>query len=136
MNDIGKALLRIGKVAELSGLSVRTIDYYTQNGLLEVQRSSSNYRLYSEDVIHTLERIKLLKQQRMSIEEIKKALKPNVPMEIEPIIRDVQNEIHCLQQKLSTLEEKLKHVSQEEKIRVYKRIEPNLSAIMTLMTLL
>ncbi|GKU83650.1 MerR family transcriptional regulator [Niallia sp. NCCP-28] len=128
--------MRIGKVAELSGLSVRTIDYYTQNGLLEVQRSSSNYRLYSEDVIHTLERIKLLKQQRMSIEEIKKALKPNVPMEIEPIIRDVQNEIHCLQQKLSTLEEKLKHVSQEEKIRVYKRIEPNLSAIMTLMTLL
>ncbi|WP_235852139.1 MerR family transcriptional regulator [Niallia nealsonii] len=128
--------MRIGKVAELSELSVRTIDYYTQNGLLETQRSSSNYRLYSEDVIHTLERIKLLKQQRMSIQEIKQALKSNVPMEIEPIISDVQDEIHCLQKKLSILEEKLKHVSQEEKIRVYNRIEPNLSAIMTLMTLL
>jgi len=128
--------LRIGKVAELSGLSSRTIDYYTQIGLLEVQRSSSNYRLYPEDVLETLKRIKILKQQRMSMEEIKEVLQSDVSVDIEPIICDVQDEINCLQKKLSLLEEKLKNVPPEEKLKVYKRIEPKMTAIMTLLALL
>ncbi|TRZ40610.1 MerR family transcriptional regulator [Niallia circulans] len=128
--------MRIGKVAELSGLSSRTIDYYTQIGLLEVQRSSSNYRLYPEDVLETLERIKILKQQRMSMEEIKEVLHSEFSGDIEPIICDVQDEINCLQKKLSILEEKLKNVPPEEKLKVYKRIEPKMTAIMTLLALL
>ncbi|MCM3213470.1 MerR family transcriptional regulator [Niallia taxi] len=128
--------MRIGKVAELSGLSSRTIDYYTQIGLLEVQRSSSNYRLYPEDVLETLKRIKILKQQRMSMEEIKEVLQSDVSVDIEPIICDVQDEINCLQKKLSLLEEKLKNVPPEEKLKVYKRIEPKMTAIMTLLALL
>jgi len=128
--------LRIGKVAELSGLSSRTIDYYTQIGLLEVQRSSSNYRLYPVDVLETLKRIKILKQQRMSMEEIKEVLQSDVSGDIEPIICDVQDEINCLQKKLSLLEEKLKNVPPEEKLKVYKRIEPKMTAIMTLLALL
>ncbi|MDE5054149.1 MerR family transcriptional regulator (plasmid) [Niallia taxi] len=128
--------MRIGKVAELSGLSSRTIDYYTQIGLLEVQRSSSNYRLYPVDVLETLKRIKILKQQRMSMEEIKEVLQSDVSGDIEPIICDVQDEINCLQKKLSLLEEKLKNVPPEEKLKVYKRIEPKMTAIMTLLALL
>lgn len=73
-NRIGKMGLRIGQVAKLSGLSVRTIDYYTRCRLLQVERSSSNYRLYSDDVLETLKKISILKQQRLTIAEIRKEL--------------------------------------------------------------
>lgn len=106
--------MRIGKVAELSGLSSRTIDYYTQIGLLEVQRSSSNYRLYPVDVLETLKRIKILKQQRMSMEEIKEVLQSDVSGDIEPIICDVQDEINCLQKSCLFLKKNLKMYHQKK----------------------
>ncbi|MCI2256036.1 MerR family transcriptional regulator [Domibacillus sp. PGB-M46] len=133
---IGKALLRIGEVAKLSGLSSRTIDYYTQCGLLTVQRSSANYRLYSEDILQTLERIKLLKNQRLSISEIKQVLQVPENKEIEPIIYEVQDEIDCLQKKLAVLEERLKNAPQDEKKRVRSMIEQKLADVMTLLTML
>jgi MerR family copper efflux transcriptional regulator len=133
---IGKAIWRIGHVAKLSGLSSRTIDYYTQHGLLEFERSSSNYRLYPESVLQTLERIKLLKKQRMSIAEIKDAIQTPNDDAIEPIIVEVQDEITCLQQKLTTLEEKMKDAPQAEKKLVYQKLEKNLTDVMKLLTLL
>lgn len=133
---IGKALLRIGEVAKLSGLSSRTIDYYTQCGLLTVQRSDSNYRLYAEDVLQTLERIKLLKSHRLSIVEIKQALEVQEDQEIEPIVYEVQDEIDCLQKKLTALEEKLKNASPDEKKRVRLMLETKLAEVMLLLTLL
>jgi len=133
---IGKALLRIGEVAKLSGLSSRTIDYYTQCGLLAVQRSDSNYRLYAEDVLQTLERIKLLKSHRLSIVEIKQALEVQENQEIEPIVYEVQDEIDCLQKKLTALEEKLKDAPPDEKKRVRSLLETKLADVMLLLTLL
>jgi len=133
---IGKALLRIGQVAKLSGLSTRTIDYYTSNKLLPVTRSASNYRLYSEDVLHTLERIKLLKKQRMSIEEIRKVIQSTEDEDIEPIMNEVQAEIACLQKKLTSLEEKLKDAPQEEKKKVYRTLETKLLDVMKLLSLM
>jgi len=133
---IGKALLRIGQVAKLSGLSTRTIDYYTSNKLLPVTRSDSNYRLYSEDVLHTLERIKLLKKQRMSIDEIRKVIQSREEDEIEPIMNDVQNEIACLHKKLASLEERLKDAPQEEKKKVYYTLEKKLLDVMKLLSLM
>ncbi|WP_400244069.1 MerR family transcriptional regulator [Niallia sp. JL1B1071] len=128
--------MRIGQVAKLSGLSTRTIDYYTSNKLLPVTRSDSNYRLYSEDVLHTLERIKLLKKQRMSIEEIRKIIQSREDHEIEPIMNEVQNEIACLHKKLTSLEERLKDAPQEEKKKVYHTLETKLLDVMKLLSLL
>jgi len=128
--------LRIGQVAKLSGLSTRTIDYYTSNKLLPVTRSASNYRLYSEDVLHTLERIKLLKKQRMSIEEIRKVIQSTEDEDLEPIMNEVQAEIACLQKKLTSLEEKLKDAPQEEKKKVYRTLETKLLDVMKLLSLM
>lgn len=128
--------MRIGQVAKLSGLSTRTIDYYTSNKLLPVTRSASNYRLYSEDVLHTLERIKLLKKQRMSIEEIRKVIQSTEDEDLEPIMNEVQAEIACLQKKLTSLEEKLKDAPQEEKKKVYRTLETKLLDVMKLLSLM
>ncbi|AYV68403.1 MULTISPECIES: MerR family transcriptional regulator [Niallia] len=128
--------MRIGQVAKLSGLSTRTIDYYTSNKLLPVTRSDSNYRLYSEDVLYTLERIKLLKKQRMSIGEIRNVIHSMEDQEIEPIMDEVQDEIACLHKKLASLEERLKDAPQEEKKKVYRTLETKLLDVMKLLSLM
>ena len=38
----------IGELAEISGTTVRTIQYYDQIGLLEAKRSESNLRYYTQ----------------------------------------------------------------------------------------
>ncbi|KAB7671854.1 MerR family transcriptional regulator [Bacillus sp. B1-b2] len=128
--------MRIGQVAKLSGLSTRTIDYYTSQKLLPVTRSASNYRLYKEDVLQTLERIKILKNQRMSIEEIRKVLESGENEGIQPIMNEVQSEIQCLHKKLTSLEEKMKDVPQEEKRKVYHTLETKLLDVMKLLSLM
>jgi DNA-binding transcriptional MerR regulator len=48
----------VGAVAELAGVSVRTLHHYDEIGLLEPsERSASGYRLYSPDDLRRLQRI-------------------------------------------------------------------------------
>ncbi|GGH78630.1 DNA-binding transcriptional MerR regulator [Pullulanibacillus pueri] len=67
-------MLRIGELAQKAGVSKRTIDYYTTLGLIEAQRSSSNYRYYSEETVQRLKLIHYLKQEHLPLEEIKERL--------------------------------------------------------------
>ena len=52
-------------------VSKRTVDYYTQIGLLTPVRTDSNYRMYGEDSIHILELVEHYKTLNMPLEEIK-----------------------------------------------------------------
>lgn len=128
--------MKIGEVAKLSGVSVRTIDYYTTSGLLTVERSAANYRLYPSTVLQTLERIQLLKKQRMSIPEIKKALELDQPLEAEQLVNDVYDEFDCLQQKITRLEEQLKDAPTHMKMQISKALESKMVAIASLLALL
>ncbi|MEK3805413.1 MerR family transcriptional regulator [Bacillus sp. FSL H8-0547] len=129
-NRIGKMGLRIGQVAKLSGLSVRTIDYYTRCRLLQVERSSSNYRLYSDDVLETLKKISILKQQRLTIAEIRKELFLEKKTEIGNRKSDDTNCRIRLQRKISRLNQVLESASEEERNIVYKELEDRISGIM------
>ncbi|MGB1322926.1 MAG: MerR family transcriptional regulator, partial [Vibrio gallaecicus] len=52
-------MYRISELAELVGLSRSTLLYYGKLGLIEAQRQSNGYRLYSEK---DLQRVRLLQQ--------------------------------------------------------------------------
>lgn len=67
-------LLKIGKLAETSQVSKRTIDYYTKMGLLICERSESNYRFYPESAVEDLLFIDECKKLNMPLEEIKQRL--------------------------------------------------------------
>ncbi|WP_240056517.1 MerR family transcriptional regulator [Bacillus mesophilum] len=130
----GKSLLRIGQVAKLSGLTTRTIDYYTQNNLLPVERSSSNYRLYPEEALVTLEKIKKLKKEQMSLDEIKKHIQSDQQTNL--IIKEVEDKISSLNEKIHLLEESLDQLPDKEREQVclnlqeqMKRTLKKLSAI-------
>lgn len=133
---IGKELMHIGEVAKLSGLSNRTVDYYTNCGLLPVERSQANYRLYNAAVLQTLERIRLLKKQRMSIAEIKKILVTGENLDTELLIGEVYEEFECLQKKLTRLEEHLNDAPTHLKAHIHKTLEKQLISITSLLALL
>ncbi len=68
---------RIGELARRCGLSPRTIDYYTQLGLLQpVGRTIGNYRLYGSDAPAQIARIRALQARRLSLAEIVQRLAP------------------------------------------------------------
>ncbi|MDW7616941.1 MerR family transcriptional regulator [Peribacillus simplex] len=65
---------RIGQLAELANVSRRTIDYYTQLGMLSYEKTGSRYRYYTEDALNRLQMINRYKEQNMPLTEIKERL--------------------------------------------------------------
>ena len=60
-----KKLFKIGELAEYSGLSRQTINYYTVLGIIrEAGRTKSGHRLYDESVFARLEQITELKKTK------------------------------------------------------------------------
>lgn len=68
-------MYKIGELAKKADVSKRTVDYYTQIGLLHVETTSAaNYRLYSEQSIEDIRFIELCKEMKMSLREIKERI--------------------------------------------------------------
>ncbi|AGL00755.1 MerR family transcriptional regulator [Desulfoscipio gibsoniae] len=65
---------KIGTIAQLAGVSRRTIDYYTNLGLLKPIRSENNYRYYTGHTLARLKIIETLKAQRFTLEEIREQM--------------------------------------------------------------
>ncbi|MCF0261411.1 MAG: MerR family transcriptional regulator [Sphaerochaetaceae bacterium] len=61
---------KIGEIAQLSGLTLRTIRYYEELGLLSVHRTNGGHRYYSDQDLVYLKRIIELKGLGFSLEEI------------------------------------------------------------------
>jgi MerR family transcriptional regulator, copper efflux regulator len=68
-------LLQIGQVAERTGLSLRTIRFYEENGLVvPTARSDGGFRLYSDADVARLEVVKRMKPLGFSLEEMQQLL--------------------------------------------------------------
>lgn len=72
---VGNETLKIGELAEMANVTKRTVDYYTNLGLLKAERSASNYRYYSVGELERLRRIEGYKRENLSLEDIKDLLK-------------------------------------------------------------
>ncbi|MDP5182118.1 MerR family transcriptional regulator [Blastococcus sp. BMG 814] len=68
-------LLQIGQVAERTGLSLRTIRWYEEEGLVvPTSRTEGGFRLYSADDVARLEVIKRMKPLGFALEEMRELL--------------------------------------------------------------
>jgi MerR family copper efflux transcriptional regulator len=68
-------LMQIGQVAERTGLSLRTIRFYEENGLvIPTARSEGGFRLYSENDVARLDVIKRMKPLGFTLEEMQELL--------------------------------------------------------------
>ncbi len=75
--------MKIGDLAQKTGLSIRTLHYYDEIGLLSPShRTDVGYRLYSNQDIIRLQQIVSLRQLGFSLKEINKCLKdPNLSLQ-------------------------------------------------------
>lgn len=94
--------MKVKEVAELTGVSIRTLHYYDQIGLLSPdETSAAGYRMYSTNNINTLQQILFFKALGFSLANIKH------------IMQDKHfNRLEALKQQKDMLLEKQNHVNQ------------------------
>ena len=64
-------LYQVGELAELSGVSVRTLHYYGEIGILEPrERTEAGYRLYGAEAVLRLQRIRVLQELGVPLAEM------------------------------------------------------------------
>jgi DNA-binding transcriptional MerR regulator len=72
---MAKERLTIGDLARRTGVSVKTLRFYSDEGLLPpAERTRSRYRLYGEEAIVRLDLVRTLREAGLGIDAIKKVL--------------------------------------------------------------
>lgn len=65
--------LTIGEVAQRTGLSIHTLRYYDELGLLpQVKRAANGHRVFDEDVLGWINVIKCLRTTQMSLSDMQR----------------------------------------------------------------
>lgn len=73
---MAKERLTIGELSRRSGVPVKTLRYWSDEGLLPTAgRSRSNYRLYGEEALVRLDLVRTLREAGLPIESIQKVLR-------------------------------------------------------------
>ncbi|MBP3964743.1 MerR family transcriptional regulator [Paenibacillus lignilyticus] len=62
--------MKIGQLAKETGVSIRSLRYYEQQGLISPLRQANGYREYSHLTVHTVETIKLYLNLGLTTEQI------------------------------------------------------------------
>lgn len=107
------------RVSEMSGVSVRTLHYYDEIGLLSPQKNENGYRYYSEEDMSILQMILFYKYLGFSLKQIKELLKKGEG-ELLPHLRKQLLLMQHEKERLLTLIETLKKTIefQERRIRM------------------
>ncbi|GGZ77204.1 MerR family transcriptional regulator [Streptomyces echinoruber] len=75
MTDDGSGLLTIGDLARATGLTVRTIRYWSDVGALPpVARSAGGYRLYDAASVARLELVRTLRELGLGLDDVRRVL--------------------------------------------------------------
>ncbi|QKY69387.1 MerR family transcriptional regulator [Lentibacillus sp. CBA3610] len=97
----------IGKLSKNTGVTVRTLDYYDEIGLIQPSsKTEGGHRLYSEDDVMRLERVLALKYMGFSLEQIKDIMENSTSNWQESIQQQLEL-IKREQERLQTLEQAL-----------------------------
>ncbi len=140
--DPSEAYLQIGEVAERTGVTQRTLRFYEERGLLKPpNRMEGGFRLYSEDDVQRVERIKRLQtllgftlaeiKEMVEAEEVKMELKAEYRPEadlaeklalVERALDVTERQCAMIRQKVDALTEMQEHLEQRlEKYRGWQR---------------
>lgn len=133
-------MIKIGEFSKLVQVSVPTLRYYDQVGLLkpvEVDRATG-YRYYSASQLPRLHRILALKGLGFSLEQIAGVLAEGLtPEQMRGMLRlrhaQISQELAEARNRLIDVEVRLQQIEREEQISAYdvmlKRVEPQLIAL-------
>ncbi len=115
-------VVKIGTLAKKTGLTIRTLRYYEEVGLLApAQRTDAGHRLYGVDEVIRLQKVVLLRQHGFSLEEIHACLDhPDYSLYrvIELHLVRLKQQIDVQQQIYRRLETIATHLQAEQEISV------------------
>ncbi|CAM5248613.1 Mercuric resistance operon regulatory protein OS=Lysinibacillus sphaericus OX=1421 GN=merR1 PE=4 SV=1 [Lysinibacillus sphaericus] len=132
---IGTEKLKIGELAQKTGITKRTIDYYTNLGLLEAVTAPSNYRYYDPAMIERLHFIEKRKQEGLSLVEIQQAL--NVTTTYEEIdVQILRLKMQDLEHDVTSLLEQMNNQDTKYSQTIKKNVSPESIALMQSLLLL
>ena len=121
----GETVIPIGRVAHVTGLSVKAIKFYEERGLVRPTRTDNQYRMYGMEEIRRLSEIKRLRQIGLRLEQIQSGLSldtlletrlDEVRAEIERLHR-IQGQIRLMQSGGNDM--KIRYEMLNEAISVY-----------------
>lgn len=120
-------------MAKKANVSPRTIDFYTTIGLIQpVKRSAKNYRLYGSETLDRLERIEQMKNEKLTLDEIKTVLdqwsKVSPEEHIHRKLTDLQLHLSQLERDVKELEPVIGRLKPQQAKNVYKRLMPQTAA--------
>lgn len=130
-------MYKVGDFSKISRVSVKALRYYDERGLLKPAYvdGTTGYRYYAVEQLPRLNRILVLKELGLSLEQIGVILDTHVsPLEIRGMLRlkqaELRQEIKLTQLHLSRVERRLKQIEQEDALLAYdivlKNIDPQM----------
>ncbi|EEM04914.1 Transcriptional regulator, MerR [Bacillus pseudomycoides] len=130
---VGK-VYRIGQLAHLAHVSKRTIDYYTNLGILKAERSQSNYRYYDETAFEILQFIEKCKEMHMPLCEIKERIEERKKLlgineHVSKQVNEVTNHIHRLETELTQLKPLLDGLTDSQREKISKSLSGQTTAL-------
>lgn len=135
---IGNETLKIGELAEMANVTKRTVDYYTNMGLLKAERSASNYRYYSVKELERLRCIEEYKRKNLSLEDIKERLNQNKksPSEMEETELQLKTKMDGLNEELRQVISLIKKDEKNELLLKKQISHESITLIQSLLVLL
>lgn len=67
-------MMTVKEVSRLTGISIRTLQYYDKLGLLPAMRTGSGYRLYDDAALERLQQILLFRELEFPLRDIRTIL--------------------------------------------------------------
>ena len=82
----------INQLAERAGVTVRTIRYYVNEGLLPPPQTKGRYSAYDEDYLYRIKLIKFYKESYLPLSRIRELLDEMSPEEIRAAVENYEKE--------------------------------------------
>ena len=117
----------IGQVAKLAGISLKTLRYYDQIGLLEAKRSQENgYRYYDDDSLDQLQIILYYKRLQMPLDQIQAILKADdvtYQSLLEAHLKLLEDQARQIQAHIATINQSIQAAKGEIKMTQAEKFE-------------
>jgi DNA-binding transcriptional MerR regulator len=138
-SDGAEKKYRIGELAQIAQVTKRTVDYYTNLGLLAPVRSCSNYRYYDEHALKRLQLIVLCKQQRLALSDIKSRLDEQFPSQKEDPdeLVHLTSDIDRMNEHMDRILVRCKQLQPEQREKLKEQLTPEkMTAVQSFLLLL
>ncbi len=129
-------MLKIGDFSKLSQISIKTLRFYDEKGLLKPGQTDrfTGYRYYSVDQLPRLNRILALKDLGFSLEQIRQAMTENLTtVELRGMLRlkraEAEQAVEKERGRLERIEARLRQIEQEKTMSKYDVVLKKINSI-------